>query len=245
MISADGDGADQEQAAGHHDQRVAAVGERDRQRAGAGHDRHQDHAGAHRRRGASASARAARRGVRSARDDRWRGSVQVAAPASSSLRPPLSRSRPTNAGPECRGANDMLAGGPAPTSPGATGSAERGEGRPVLSAYSRVTVVGDGRAVDLALPSGLPLADVVPQVLRFCAPAEGIERPEAWTLARLGGPVLALGSEPGRVRRRRRRRARAAAVPAPTCGPPSSRTYGTRSRTASTRSVAPGCPPPA
>ena len=64
----------------------------------------------------------------------------------------------------------------------------------MLSAYSRVTVVGDGRAVDLALPSGLPLADVVPQVLRFCAPADGIERPEAWTFARLGGPVLALGS---------------------------------------------------
>ncbi len=64
----------------------------------------------------------------------------------------------------------------------------------MLSAYSRVTVVGDGRAVDLALPTGLPLADVVPQVLRFCAPADGIERPEAWSLARLGGPVLALGS---------------------------------------------------
>lgn len=67
----------------------------------------------------------------------------------------------------------------------------------MLSAYSRVTVVGQGRSVDLALPSGLPLADVVPQVLRFCVPADGIERPEAWALARLGGPVLGLGHSLG------------------------------------------------
>lgn len=67
----------------------------------------------------------------------------------------------------------------------------------MLSAYSRVTVVGQNRTVDLALPSGLPLADVVPQVLRYCVPADGIERPESWALARLGGPVLGLGHSLG------------------------------------------------
>lgn len=62
----------------------------------------------------------------------------------------------------------------------------------MLSAYSRVTVVGDSRTVDLALPTALPLADVVPQVLRYCAPGGTGEQPESWTLARLGGPALAL-----------------------------------------------------
>ncbi len=40
----------------------------------------------------------------------------------------------------------------------------------MLTSYSRVTVVSGTRRVDLALPSALPVADVVPQVLRFCAP---------------------------------------------------------------------------
>jgi type VII secretion integral membrane protein EccD len=62
----------------------------------------------------------------------------------------------------------------------------------VLTAYSRVTVVCGSRKVDLALPSALPVADVVPQVLRFCAPADAPDRPAAWSLARLGGGPLAL-----------------------------------------------------
>ncbi|MDO9379926.1 MAG: type VII secretion integral membrane protein EccD [Nocardioidaceae bacterium] len=61
----------------------------------------------------------------------------------------------------------------------------------MLTAYSRVTVVTTERTVDLALPSSLPIADVVPQVLRFCGPTAGAD-PVSWTLARLGGASLPL-----------------------------------------------------
>lgn len=62
----------------------------------------------------------------------------------------------------------------------------------MLTAYSRVTVVTAERKVDLALPSALPVADVVPQVLRYCAPPEANGLPGSWTLARLGGQALGL-----------------------------------------------------
>lgn len=62
----------------------------------------------------------------------------------------------------------------------------------MLTAYSRVTVVSGSRKVDLALPSALPVADVVPQVLRYCLPDGDEQRPTAWTLARLGGLPLSL-----------------------------------------------------
>jgi type VII secretion integral membrane protein EccD len=62
----------------------------------------------------------------------------------------------------------------------------------VLTAYSRVTVVSGARKVDLALPSALPVADVVPQVLRYCVPDGDDQRPTAYTLARLGGLPLSL-----------------------------------------------------
>lgn len=61
----------------------------------------------------------------------------------------------------------------------------------MLTAYSRVTVVSGQRKVDLALPSALPVADVVPQVLRYCVPP-GQSEPTSWTLARLGGVPLSL-----------------------------------------------------
>ncbi|MGH3425758.1 MAG: EsaB/YukD family protein, partial [Nocardioidaceae bacterium] len=61
----------------------------------------------------------------------------------------------------------------------------------MLTAYSRVTVVTAERKVDLALPTSLPVADVVPQVLRYCAPPDGTDKPTAWTLARIGGQPLA------------------------------------------------------
>jgi type VII secretion integral membrane protein EccD len=67
-----------------------------------------------------------------------------------------------------------------------------GEGRPVPTAYSRVTLVNGDRRVDLALPGALPLADVMPQLLHFCAPDERPEQPAAWTLGRVGGPNLSL-----------------------------------------------------
>ncbi len=40
----------------------------------------------------------------------------------------------------------------------------------MLTAYSRVTVVTADRTIDLALPNALPLADVLPQVMRYAAP---------------------------------------------------------------------------
>jgi type VII secretion integral membrane protein EccD len=73
-----------------------------------------------------------------------------------------------------------------------TGERVAEEGRPVPTAYSRVTLVNDDRRVDLSLPGALPLSDVMPQLLRFCAPDERPEQPVAWTLGRLGGPNLSL-----------------------------------------------------
>jgi type VII secretion integral membrane protein EccD len=60
------------------------------------------------------------------------------------------------------------------------------------TAYSRVTLVNGVRQVDLAVPGAVPLADVLPQLVRYCAPAERPEEPTAWTLGRLGGPDLSL-----------------------------------------------------
>jgi len=62
----------------------------------------------------------------------------------------------------------------------------------VQTAYSRVTVVTADRTIDLALPSGLPLADVLPQVMRFAAPDATSGSPTSWTLAHLGGAALTL-----------------------------------------------------
>lgn len=67
----------------------------------------------------------------------------------------------------------------------------------MLTSYSRVTVVSGTRRVDLALPSALPVADVVPQVLRFCAPDESPESPVEFTLAKIGGQPFALSQSLG------------------------------------------------
>jgi ESX secretion system protein EccD len=67
----------------------------------------------------------------------------------------------------------------------------------VLTSYSRVTVVSGSRRVDLALPSALPVADVVPQVLRFCAPEESADGPLEFTLAKIGGQSLSLSQSLG------------------------------------------------
>jgi len=58
------------------------------------------------------------------------------------------------------------------------------------TAYSRITLVNGTRRVDLALPSALPLADVMPQLLRFSVTDERVDSPAAWNLGRLGGPNL-------------------------------------------------------
>jgi len=66
------------------------------------------------------------------------------------------------------------------------------QGGRVLTAYSRVTVMTTDRKVDIALPSALPMADVLPQVLRYCATDGADGNLTAWTLARLGGQPLPL-----------------------------------------------------
>jgi ESX secretion system protein EccD len=60
----------------------------------------------------------------------------------------------------------------------------------VPTTYSRVTVVNGSRRVDLALPAVLPLSDVLPQILRFCAPSE--TEPAAWTVVPIGGSPIGL-----------------------------------------------------
>ena len=67
----------------------------------------------------------------------------------------------------------------------------------MLTAYSRVTVVTAERTIDLALPSSLPLADVLPQVMRYAAPSAVDGSPTSWTLARLGGNPLSLSQTLG------------------------------------------------
>ncbi|QSB15720.1 type VII secretion integral membrane protein EccD [Natronosporangium hydrolyticum] len=62
------------------------------------------------------------------------------------------------------------------------------------TAYSRVTVVNGARRVDLALPSALPLSEVMPQLLGYCAPDGAPEQPAGWTLVRLGGGTLSLST---------------------------------------------------
>ncbi len=67
----------------------------------------------------------------------------------------------------------------------------------MLTAYSRVTVVTTDRTIDLALPNALPLADVLPQVMRYAAPDNADGSPTSWTLAHLGGASLSLAQTLG------------------------------------------------
>ncbi|WP_436532164.1 type VII secretion integral membrane protein EccD [Actinoplanes sp. HUAS TT8] len=58
------------------------------------------------------------------------------------------------------------------------------------TAYSRVTLLNGSRRVDLALPGVLPVADLMPQLLRLCAPAEDVVTPATWSIGRVGGPSI-------------------------------------------------------
>lgn len=62
----------------------------------------------------------------------------------------------------------------------------------MTSTYCRVTVVSGNRHVDLALPSVLPISDVLPQLLRYCTPDDRADHPAAWTLAKVGGSDIDL-----------------------------------------------------
>ncbi|MFE0464922.1 EsaB/YukD family protein [Kitasatospora sp. NPDC058965] len=55
--------------------------------------------------------------------------------------------------------------------------------------YCRITVVGDRRQVDLAVPAGAPITDYVDDLARLCALEENALMPPAWSLATaLAGP---------------------------------------------------------
>ena len=62
----------------------------------------------------------------------------------------------------------------------------------MLTAYSRVTVVTPDRSVDLALPSALPLSEVLPQLMHFVAPDGTDGVPATWALGKVGGASLLL-----------------------------------------------------
>lgn len=56
----------------------------------------------------------------------------------------------------------------------------------MTTTYSRVTVAHGTRTVDLAMPSALPLADVLPQLLSLCLPDQSAEQPQVWVIGRPG-----------------------------------------------------------
>ncbi|MDH6604675.1 type VII secretion integral membrane protein EccD [Streptomyces sp. SAI-208] len=57
----------------------------------------------------------------------------------------------------------------------------------------RVTVVGDRRQVDLALPAQAPIAEYVPRLATLCGQPESEGMPPVWTLAPSGGSPMAPG----------------------------------------------------
>lgn len=71
----------------------------------------------------------------------------------------------------------------------------------MASGLSRVTVVAPRSRVDLALPSDVPLADLLPTVLRYAGTdlAEDAAARHGWTLSRLGGVVLDSSHTPAQL----------------------------------------------
>ncbi|MFJ6573531.1 EsaB/YukD family protein [Streptomyces sp. NPDC091292] len=57
----------------------------------------------------------------------------------------------------------------------------------------RVTVVGERRQVDLALPAQTPIAEYVPRLATLCGQPESEGMPQVWTLAPSGGSPMAPG----------------------------------------------------
>ncbi|RMB80402.1 type VII secretion integral membrane protein EccD [Streptomyces shenzhenensis] len=57
----------------------------------------------------------------------------------------------------------------------------------------RVTVVGERRQVDLALPAQAPIAEYVPRLATLCGQPESEGMPPVWTLAPSGGSPMAPG----------------------------------------------------
>jgi type VII secretion integral membrane protein EccD len=67
--------------------------------------------------------------------------------------------------------------------------------------FSRVTIVAPRTRVDLALPTDISFADMLPTLLRHAGDglADDPAAREGWTLARLGGPPLDTARTPGQL----------------------------------------------
>jgi type VII secretion integral membrane protein EccD len=68
----------------------------------------------------------------------------------------------------------------------------------ITSDTCRVTVVAPRRRVDIALPSGVPFADLFPAVARFCGldHTDLVREPGGWVLQRLGEAPLRMSGTP-------------------------------------------------
>jgi len=60
----------------------------------------------------------------------------------------------------------------------------------------RVTVHGGGHRVDLSVPAGVPVVELIPAMADLChaGPDPAETTPPAWGLARVGGPPLSLSA---------------------------------------------------
>ncbi|GLY92649.1 EsaB/YukD family protein [Actinoallomurus iriomotensis] len=63
----------------------------------------------------------------------------------------------------------------------------------------RITVVGERRSVDLAVPAGAPIAEYVPMLADMCGQADSDAMPAAWSLALAGGAPFEPGQSLGAV----------------------------------------------
>ncbi|MEV4757075.1 type VII secretion integral membrane protein EccD [Micromonospora sp. NPDC049559] len=72
---------------------------------------------------------------------------------------------------------------------------------PNSTGLSRVTLVAPRTRVDLALPADVPLADMLPTLLRYAGDglADAPDAREGWTLSRLGGVVLDSSRTPAQL----------------------------------------------
>ena len=59
-----------------------------------------------------------------------------------------------------------------------------------VAAYCLVTVVHDRRRIDAALPTAVPVAELLPALLRVVVPDSGSDETVVWELAPIGRPVL-------------------------------------------------------
>jgi type VII secretion integral membrane protein EccD len=71
----------------------------------------------------------------------------------------------------------------------------------VIGELSRVTIVAPKTRVDLALPTHVPLADLLPTLLRYAGAdlADDGARQGGWALSRLGGQILDSSRTPGQL----------------------------------------------